>query len=306
MKKFLVAIVKIFVLNVLLWTLLLGGTYYIVSSASFRLPEEKDVLVIGDSHTECAIDDSIFSRAFNISQSGTAYLYSYVKLKKFLEVNPRIHTTFVSFHGESIRKALDEWTVGDKFIFKYLPSHISLFSRKELAALARESSFYSAIMKVPFYRTRAILKFILYRSLTFSDLHIGGYVKLHRDKLQKDIELTENNMAAGTNEGGDEYSTYQLAYLLQIVALCREKGVEVILFNPPTYHPARYGNLPALAHFYNTYFPGVKYLDYSDFSLPGDAYSDIGHLNFKGATIFSHWLRDNHGPSGSQLRMNLK
>jgi hypothetical protein len=265
-----------------------------VSLTSFTIPEKKSIIVIGDSHTECAIDDSIFSCSFNISQSGTAYLYSYIKLRKFLEVNPHIDTVFVSFHGGAIQKSLDKWIVEDKYILEHVPNHISLFGKEELILFLKKSSFYSAIIKIPVRHIRAILKFVFNHSLTFKDLFIGGYLYLERDKLQTDINRVEENMATGTSEAETEYSEYQLEYLLKIVELCKERRVELFLFNVPTYNPVRYGNLSFLANYYDAYFSDIKYLDYSDFVLPDYGYGDIGHLNFKGARIFSQWLEDNY------------
>jgi hypothetical protein len=118
---------------------------------------------------------------------------------------------------------------------------------------------------------------------------IGGYQKLDRNKLQKAIELTEDN-----ETGENEYSAYQLEYLLKIVELCNKKGVELILFNAPTYNPEKHGNLAALSNYYNTYLSGIKYFDFSDFALPDYGYADIGHLNFKGAEIFSKYLENNY------------
>jgi hypothetical protein len=293
-KKFLLKVAAFSALNLVLLTALLGGTYYIRSHASFRIPEEKNIIVIGDSHTECAIDDSIFLRSFNISQSGTAYLYSYIKLRKFLEENPHIATVFVSFHGLSIQKSRDEWVVDNSTILSFVLRYISLFGSEEAALFLDKPVFYSAVIKTPVYSIGVIRKFILNHSLTAKDLYIGGYLFLERDKLQRAIEIEEETMRAGTGAAENEYSEYQLAYLLKIVELCKEKNVELVLFNAPTYNPARYGNLSALENCYNTYFPGIKYLDYSNFPLPDYGYGDIGHLNFKGARIFSQWLEDTY------------
>ena len=44
----------------------------------------KNILILGDSHTENAINDSIFSNSLNYSASADAYIFSYVKLKAIL------------------------------------------------------------------------------------------------------------------------------------------------------------------------------------------------------------------------------
>jgi hypothetical protein len=104
MKIFLLNIIKFFCINITIVIVAVVTVYSILSGASFAVPKDKNILIVGDSHTECAIDDSIFTRSFNISQSGTAYLYSYIKLRKILVENSHIDTVLVSFHGGSIKK----------------------------------------------------------------------------------------------------------------------------------------------------------------------------------------------------------
>jgi hypothetical protein len=289
-KMFILTIFKFFCINIMIVIAAVTAVCFIFSRASFAVPKDKNILIVGDSHTECAIDDSIFTRSFNISQSGTAYLYSYIKLRKFLAENSHIDTVLVSFHGGTMQKSMDEWTVGDKYILSHIPDYISLFQAEELSVFINNPTFYSAVVKLPVKDIRGILKFIVKHTLTYKDLYIGGYLKLDRDRLQRAIDLMENNMAAET-----EYSDYQIDYLLKIVNLCAEKGVELILFNAPTYNAKEYGNLQALNDFYKIYLTGTRYLDYSNFILPDYGYGDIEHLNFKGAELFSNYLENNYG-----------
>jgi hypothetical protein len=136
-KKFLFGILLYATLSSVILIAALGGVYSIISSSSFKIPEEKNIIVVGDSHTQCAINDSIFSRSINISQGGTAYLYSYIKLRKFLNENPHIDTVLVSFHGGSIQRSQDEWIFGDKYILSIVPNYFSLFEMSLRAAKLR-------------------------------------------------------------------------------------------------------------------------------------------------------------------------
>jgi hypothetical protein len=268
---------------------MVATVYFIFSGASFAVSKDKNILIVGDSHTACAIDDSVFTHSVNISQGGTVYLYSYIKLRKILAKNPHIDIVLVSFHGGSIQKSMDEWTIGDKYILEHIPNYISLITIEELPVLMNNPVFYSAIIKAPVKCIKTVLKFIVKHTLTYKDLYIGGYDKLDRDKLHRAIELRENNTVAETG-----YSDYQIDYLLKIVNLCAEKNVELILFSTPTYNAKEYGNLQALNDFYNIYLTETKYFDYSNFILPDYGYGDIGHLNFKGAELFSDYLENNY------------
>ncbi|MDR2408328.1 MAG: hypothetical protein LBE13_09505 [Bacteroidales bacterium] len=290
MKKFLFSILIFFTLDLVILILALSSVYFITSSSSsFKIPEEKNIIVVGDSHTGCAIDDSIFSYAINISQGGAAYLYSYVKLRKFLNENSHIDTVIISFHAGSVQRSTDELFFGDRYILSHVPNYFSLLQAEELLLLMNKPSFYSAVIKMPVRHIRAILKLVIDRTLTYEDLHIGKYANLDRDQLQKAIELAGNKESVK-----NEYSEYQLEYLFKIIKLCNNKDVELILFNSPTYNSEKYGDLPLLVSCYNTYFSNITYLDFSSFALPDYGYGDIGHLNFKGAEIFSQYLENNY------------
>lgn len=290
MKKFLLGIIQFFIVTAAAEIALLAGALSIVSRASFKIPEDRNILIIGDSHTQCAVNDAIFSHGVNISSGGKAYLYSYITLRKFIAENPHIDTVLVSFHGGSIPKSMDKWITADEYIFSGIPDYLFLFQPEEAAVFTGFPAFYSAVIGTPALNIDPVIQFIIQPPLTYKDLRIGGYFKLDGNTLKEVTENTEDNSSI-TEEG---YSEYQLEYLLKIVELCKEKGITAILFNTPTYKPEKYGNMSALAAYYNAYFTGTEYLDFSSFPLPEYGYSDPGHLNFNGAEIFSQYLEDNY------------
>ena len=289
MKQFLINIKFFILINLSIIVLLVSGTYFIPSSVSFRIPDDRTILIAGDSLTARAIDDNIFSCAINISQPGTAYLYTYVKLRKFLDVNPHINQVILSFHGDSIQKSKDKWTIGSKNILTFVPTHFSLFTRDEIFLLIKKASFFSAVTKSPIRSIIATFKMVTGRNGTYKDLNIGGYMKLFGEYLEKDLESKRN-----IEEEKDEYSQYQLDYLLKIVELCQEKNIKLVLFRSPMYNSEKYGSKILLMNCYDNYFSGIKYLDFSDFVLPENGYYDISHLNHKGAEIFSQYLENNY------------
>jgi hypothetical protein len=274
---------------------LISGTYYITSSASFKIPDNKNILIIGDSHAECAVDDNIFSRAVNVSKGGSADLYSYIKLRKFLDVNPHINKILMSFHGYSVTRGCDERTTGGKNIAEFVPFHFSLFSKEEVSFFMKinGADFFSAVLKTPLKSMRATLKFILGKNITYKDLDIGGYAETNRKKQEINMNL-QVNFDNVTYEEEYEYSQYQLVYLRKIAELCLERNVELILINPPIFESEKYGNKKSLKNYYNNYFFDISYLDFSDFPLPENAYRDISHLNYRGAEIFSEYLENNY------------
>jgi hypothetical protein len=279
MKTFLFQ-VSIFMLIVVA---LVCGNLFLLSKTSFKIPPDKHIIVIGDSFTECAIDDAQIPHFLNISQSASAYLYSFCKLRKFFEENHHIDTVLLSFHYHGLTKeSEDRWLFSDLFMNDKIPKTLLLFQRNELGIFPKTAILQAAFKSISVFSFR----------LRYESLNLGGHLHLDKNNLQTDIFPTSTDTVIGI---------YQKEYLLKIVELCRAKNVELILIATPTYKPDLYGELGKVYAFYNTYLQGIKYLDYSAFPLADSCYADIPHLNYKGAAIFSAYLRDNWAKDLEQL-----
>jgi hypothetical protein len=262
MKKFITEITKFASVTAIVFIAVLTGIYFIQSKASFEIPPDKHILIIGDSHTECAINDEIYTSAVNVSQSASAYLYSYCKLKKFLRENDHIDTVFISFHYAPL--IIDRWIFDEYHMNEKITSHLTLLDKEDIAIFKNEKiAFIKAIFNTILHPPhRIVFKFVINGGrISYKDLRIGGYLKCDIHKLQETIALhTENRRT--------DISFYQKEYLMKISDLCKFKNVKLILINSPTYKPEIYGNIDKLNDYYNTYLSGIKYMDYSAFPLP--------------------------------------
>ncbi|MDR0422404.1 MAG: hypothetical protein LBH72_05265 [Proteiniphilum sp.] len=295
MKKFISQSVVFALITATLIVSFIGGLYSIQSKASFKLSEGKHILILGDSHTRFAIDDNIFSRAENVSIGAEAYLYSYCKLKKFLEENEQMDTVILSFWGRNVRAGIDQWLFSESNMAERIPRYLPFMEKEEMAVFSEEKVAFVHAALHPEYMF--LINMLRGKPLSCKALNIGAYRELHRDKLQEDIERRRggNEPEAGSREeDGDSINlaVYQKAYLLKIVELCKSRDVELILLNTPTYKPEKYGDNEFANDFHGAYMPDVKYMDYSAYPLPDSCYGDISHLNYRGARIFSQHLRE--------------
>lgn len=249
---------------------------------SFILPADKQVLILGDSHLECALDDAILNNTVNLCCSGESYLYTYVKMKQFLPVNPHIKTVWLSFNFGSFSKEPDWWLYnkeGDTNIDRYA----YFFGSEEIAVFSKNSRYYLSLMRLPYYYRCLIMNEILGTENSYRDLRWGGYLHLDKNNLQN----------GGMSEIEISTSSIQYIYLNKIVEYCVDNGVNLILINSPIKNKTKL-NAVVFHQFtdslkYN--HENIHYWNYTGFPLSDSYYADQGHLNYKGAEVFSKFLK---------------
>lgn len=258
---------------------------------SYLLSTDKTTIIIGDSHTECSLNDSIINNSINISQSSNHYMYAYAKLRRYLSVNPTIDTVVVSYNCYSISSAIDSWYFTDYQLNGRLKPHIFFLNAQEFALVfwnnpkATINAFFKSVEK----SAKLIIKSIKGDKVPVGDLDFGGFLYLDRYKLVDDININaESDKVCKIN-----ICDLQKEYLLKIKHLCEQESKVLILFDSPLYKKRQYIN----AGYFSTQdslrkaeFGNVVYLDYSNFQLPDSCFSDISHLNYKGAEIISEYI----------------
>lgn len=220
--------------------------------------------MLGNSWTECAIDDTILENYFNYSQSSDHYLHSYLKLKFLLRDNPQIDTLLLGF---------------------------STFMTENDALIANKIQLHYPLMNFSDYKALAEKKFsILFNFPTFKNLGakshmnlLGGFTPLERDKLQKNIAIFQKSENM-------KISKLDTIYLRKIETLCKEKNVNLILITPPLYKIEKYHDTKRF-DLLRTYCKKIPLLDYRTLPLADSCYGDLEHLNKRGARAFSTYLK---------------
>lgn len=251
-----------------------------------KLPASKNILIVGDSYTACAINDSLFSRSINLSFVAEAYMYSYFKLRKLLPLNPQIDTVFLGFSSISVNEYTDIWYTESGPISKRLPAHSQLMNVKELGDIftMNPNGFVNAFISD--YKEN-IQNYVKMKKVTsLSEMEFGSYVfsdKMISNEILLEGEEMERSMSLN-------YSVKQLNYVRKIANVCAKNNVKLVLFVTPI-HSAAPKNLQRV--FYQLYedrFSDIDMIDYSRFVLPDSCFGDLHHLNYKGARVFSNYL----------------
>ncbi|MDR1256999.1 MAG: hypothetical protein LBJ86_04575 [Spirochaetaceae bacterium] len=293
MKRFILNIVKFAFVSAAAVLAVVGGTYLILDSASFKLPPEKNILVISDSTGENAINSDAFYQSVNLSRAATTYLYSYLKLKRFLRENPHIDTVLLGFNAPVLGRAGDEFTFSIGWSIRQIPYYCVLLDKESIAVLYKNKApVVLSLLRIPVKNIRPLLKFMLKRKLDYNDLEMGPVLAFfgtgESGALERNVEEWEKN----PKTEDDYISPVQLDYLQKIVTLCEESGVKLFLFTTPYYKSEVYGETARqkLLRYHETYLPETAWLDFTNFPLPDSGFRTFSYLSASGAEVFSRHL----------------
>lgn len=284
---------NLFILRILKFTtillitfliILLGSSFFIRSTANFKVNNNIVYAVFGHSHPECAFNDTLINNFKNFSESGESYLYTYSKLKYFLQQNSSINTVFIEFTNNQIEEIMNEWIWGDNNL-----SNLSVyfpflgFNENKIILM---NNCWGLIKNSPLVIKKNI-SYIVKLDLNFSH-KLGGYLYLNRSKTDS---LLKYNSTSKLPLSRHKLSEYNILYLEKIINFCNDKNIKVILIRTPV-HP-KWNGLANEQNFLNivrTRFSKVEFLDFKNYPLSNAEFADLEHLNYWGAKKFSIWI----------------
>ena len=286
MKKFIKNSALLFGISVVLIISLVMVSHSITRHFfDYSINESKNILVVGNSHLEYAIDDEIIPQAFNIAQSGSGYFYSYLKVREIANRNKQIDTIILGYSYEDFSEYRVKWFSGeDKIKFK-MRDHFFLFTSKDYFELL-ESNPKSVITNTPqviVHSMKVLIKGYPY---------LGGHVNSDRSKLNESFKRYDPNYYINTT---NKPPKYQDKYLLKIYEYCQKNSIKLILLNSPI-HPKMDKDLQANKQLYCNFasqnMPDATLINYSNYFKNDDYFSDISHLNAVGSNLFSKHLNE--------------
>ena len=271
--------------------LIVIGNYWLIQLTSINFPSKKNLLVLGDSAPECAINDNIFKRSVNFSAPAESYYYSYLKLKKILETKQSIDTILLSFSPHNIFD--NTWFESQSNIqhnfCRYYP-FMNIYDFRFLLESHPQSVIYS-LRPIVLQSLKNI-----FRKITGDNvLQLGGFTSLDLDRLEDALQsLKDGKAIKDFRLPKDLYPTnVEIVYLNKILQLCNEKQVKLILINLPKrvelLRHKRYG-MEEFQKAYNTEFSQLDYFDFSSMPMEDEMYADLLHLNKEGSSYFSNFL----------------
>lgn len=278
LKQLLVFLIPIFILILSIVYLQL---FSINQVRNFKIPSNINKLIIGDSHTKLAVDDSILTNSLNISQDSESYIFSYYNLKELIKKNKQIDTILLSCSFHNFAKYYDISTYHSDVVGKYffiLPFSVQIeFMKKSNNPMAVLKDSYINFWNNYFSETKSFigLYYKVKRSYKISDYYVNKRVNRQYGDVYEYL-----------------YSTINEKYLNKIGELCLKNNVKLVLIKTPL-HKKYKSKLPGyiINHYYSIInnFDLIEYnikLDDTDFMPDGD------HLSRSGAIKYSNYLKD--------------
>jgi len=234
-------------------------------------------LVLGNSRVQYGFDDSLVPGSWNSAVNADNYNVIYWRLKMLHERNPQLQRVLL---------ICDQTQVFN--YFKSIPDKIhpyywDVMDLKDWCGLIAHDS---DILLNPLHFLKLLFPLrSIVSPVEYSDLGIGGYTRLDRNKLYEDTALIEFEPSQKSLPKVHEYN---VSYLRKIHDYCHEYNLQLIFFNMPSYPTKAIieGN-HHLHKFVDEYFPDVPFLDYELLQLPDSCYGDVSHLNYRGAGVIS-------------------
>jgi len=284
MGKFLSGVGSFFVLFAfIIFSSYCFNIFLFKKSNLLKVNPSNHILVLGDSHTKYAINDSLIPEVINFSDDADSYYYSYLKLKAIKGKNPQIDTLLLAFSAHNIEHDTEvNWLLNSTSVKSRFRFYHNLMSASDLSSLIKLKT-KDVMINLP-----SILTFPLHW-LRRGDKLYGGYEDLEIDDLKGAIKR-DSIKSARVNGSGYKYSELEIWYLDKIRTYCKQEGIQLILLSTPLYQQDR--NQASFHKFYLSNYSETLFIDMSKFALQSDCFGDIVHLNKKGALLFSDYIKE--------------
>ena len=283
MKRFLLqslAFIAITLLSIVAFWAIICST----RNQTLKLPNNENIVFLGNSHIECAINDSIVKNSFNFARSNDYSEQVYLKLKLLKSYNPQLDTVIIGYDNVLLSQKLDKPVLGI-----ISPYYYDQYTFEDVKEVVNHGSFKYVVSH--FYEPFDILKIgqilpsFYNNNISISNLkNLGRYEYLIRDKLANHIDL-EINMSIRTLKF-DKLSIY---FLDKILEFCNQNKITpIFLFTP--HHKSSKLDPNTYKKYYDDNLEKIKFYDFRTLEIHDSYFGDKNHLNYKGAKIFSEYF----------------
>lgn len=281
MKKFLKRVAAMAALMIGLGLFSSVGTFLMRERIlDYRVPSDKHIVFMGNSQLETSVDDGDWEGVINLAQSAKQYKMMRIDLENLIFQNPQIDTVFLVVSPFSIRESDADRSYEDVTYMESITYYAPYLSRNDLeempviAPFVKDMVFFGCFKYLPKHQK------------------CGAYLHNTRDDMKQDQKKHKEGRKLEREkiQNGDEITKSELT---RIAELCESNNIKLIYISTPNYDAA---NKYDLAHFRAQVQELQKksnadFWDYVDLDLPDTLFSDMTHLNYKGAAVYTDTLK---------------
>jgi hypothetical protein len=237
----------------------------------------KSVFILGNSHPQCAINDSFLDRhMMNLAQGGEPLFYTAVKANEILK-NTNADTIVIEFTNNSLTTI--DWVLDDNRLLDAYQKHFPNMTLAQQEFLFR-NNFSKSLKAIMFMDP---VKLIRYDQLD------GGYRA--NEKVADFRAISEVQERAGINKNKSYREVLENQNPESLYRLIRENpSIRFILTRLPMHHTYPLTNEIQFQHFVQkmTSEENCTFIDFHKaVTLPDSCFMDYEHLNRTGAAVFT-------------------
>lgn len=277
---------EILVLITILIALCTAIEYIYVKRINWNITEECSIVVLGNSHSECGINQDQLKRTVNLSKSSHSYFENYYKLRG-LHRQSEITKVILEIGPMDLDLGTqDRWITSKPILKGNLSDYSGMIGIKDYV----EMLDYISVSDLIIDKLKG-----LSRSLT-GILHTRDY-KYFGSSRRLDVRGNLDSLCNVISTRQDiikgELAEYNLSKLDQIVEYCSLNEIQLIFITCPVYEC--YNGLFDKDYNYliKTRYASIEHLDFSNLPIDASCFADIGHLNKEGQGVFTDLLVKN-------------
>lgn len=194
-------------------------------------------LFLGDSHMEVTIDDKILFESENLGMNSESYYFTYFKLKKIIEKNPKIKTVYLASSYHNLSSYYDKFIDGE-FSFSISKRYFFLlpYNEKFKMLYVNKNDFFSYL--------KVNLENGFSNICAENIIHEGKFANrfINTSAIEKSI-VKRINFQFYEKGVERDFSQKNITNLLKINELCKTRRIKLILLNSPL-HPSYKSKVP--------------------------------------------------------------
>ena len=286
MKKFYIKIfILVFTTLFILFFLDNTADIFLHDEKYYKINKDVNILIVGHSHLEFDLNDSIIKKSVNLSQGGDSYFYMYYKLKNIIKSNSQVKTIILAISNNMFSDDIDNIWIYDKIHMEYkYPKYSNLIPYKDKLVFIKKQPTSFLIASI--YSLKAKMNFIISgNNSIINKFEWGGYKYSSKNKLNSTSHQKELNITYNKSYKSD--LTSNIYFLDKITDFANKNKIKLILLRTPLHHFYNREYETRLNKYISKNTEKFEYWDYADYFIKDEMYIDYSHLNYKGATKFS-------------------